>query len=164
MKPEPTSISVDLSGGKKITFETGKLAKQRTAPLSFAWATTSFSPPPSPMPIPARASTSFRSRLITANTPTPADASPADSSSAKAVRASAKFSPAGRSIVRSVRYLPKDSNAKPRSSRSCCRPTAKTIRTSSASTPLRAALHLSDIPFLDRSALCASACQWHSSS
>src|SRR5678815_221620 len=28
MKPEPTSISVDLSGGKKLTFETGKLAKQ----------------------------------------------------------------------------------------------------------------------------------------
>src|SRR5580765_3423798 len=28
MKPEPTTISVDLSGGKKLTFETGKLAKQ----------------------------------------------------------------------------------------------------------------------------------------
>src|SRR4029078_11865498 len=28
MKPEPTTISVDLSGGKKLTFETGKLAKK----------------------------------------------------------------------------------------------------------------------------------------
>ena len=28
MKPEPTSITVDLAGGKQITFETGKLAKQ----------------------------------------------------------------------------------------------------------------------------------------
>src|SRR6201981_3851781 len=28
MKPEPTSITVDLVGGKQITFETGKLAKQ----------------------------------------------------------------------------------------------------------------------------------------
>src|SRR6201993_1010580 len=28
MKPEPTSITVDLAGGKKISFETGKLAKQ----------------------------------------------------------------------------------------------------------------------------------------
>src|SRR6267142_5504799 len=28
MKPEATSITVDLAGGKKISFETGKLAKQ----------------------------------------------------------------------------------------------------------------------------------------
>src|SRR5690242_320978 len=28
MKPEPQSVSVQLSGGKNITFETGKLAKQ----------------------------------------------------------------------------------------------------------------------------------------
>ncbi|HTW32941.1 MAG TPA: polyribonucleotide nucleotidyltransferase [Candidatus Sulfotelmatobacter sp.] len=28
MKPEPTSITVDLAGGKQISFETGKLAKQ----------------------------------------------------------------------------------------------------------------------------------------
>src|SRR6202045_5381586 len=28
MKPEATSITVDLTGGKKISFETGKLAKQ----------------------------------------------------------------------------------------------------------------------------------------
>ncbi|MGA2859855.1 MAG: polyribonucleotide nucleotidyltransferase [Candidatus Sulfotelmatobacter sp.] len=28
MKPEPISITVDLAGGKQITFETGKLAKQ----------------------------------------------------------------------------------------------------------------------------------------
>src|SRR5947199_10440852 len=28
MKPEPTSITVDLAGGKNISFETGKLAKQ----------------------------------------------------------------------------------------------------------------------------------------
>src|SRR5579862_1134718 len=28
MKPEPTSITVDLAGGKRISFETGKLAKQ----------------------------------------------------------------------------------------------------------------------------------------
>jgi polyribonucleotide nucleotidyltransferase len=28
MKPEPTSVSVELSGGKKLSFETGKLAKQ----------------------------------------------------------------------------------------------------------------------------------------
>ena len=28
MKPEPTSITVDLAGGKQITFETGNLAKQ----------------------------------------------------------------------------------------------------------------------------------------
>jgi len=28
MKPEPTSITVDLAGGKQLSFETGKLAKQ----------------------------------------------------------------------------------------------------------------------------------------
>jgi len=28
MKPEPTSITVDLAGGKTLSFETGKLAKQ----------------------------------------------------------------------------------------------------------------------------------------
>src|SRR5574337_2203841 len=28
MKPEPTEISVDLAGGKRLSFETGKLAKQ----------------------------------------------------------------------------------------------------------------------------------------
>src|ERR1041385_1649607 len=28
MKPEPTSTTVELSGGKKLSFETGKLAKQ----------------------------------------------------------------------------------------------------------------------------------------
>src|SRR5512141_82419 len=28
MKPEPTTISVELSGGKQLSFETGKLAKQ----------------------------------------------------------------------------------------------------------------------------------------
>jgi len=28
MKPEPTSVTVDLTGGKQISFETGKLAKQ----------------------------------------------------------------------------------------------------------------------------------------
>src|SRR5258707_6474688 len=28
MKPEPTEISVDVSGGKNLKFETGKLAKQ----------------------------------------------------------------------------------------------------------------------------------------
>src|SRR5689334_11454034 len=28
MKPEPTSVSVELSGGKQLSFETGKLAKQ----------------------------------------------------------------------------------------------------------------------------------------
>src|SRR5881398_1500712 len=28
MKPEPTSITVDLAGGKRISFETGKLARQ----------------------------------------------------------------------------------------------------------------------------------------
>src|SRR6516164_8142059 len=28
MKPEPTTVSVELSGGKTLSFETGKLAKQ----------------------------------------------------------------------------------------------------------------------------------------
>src|ERR1039458_8202122 len=28
MKPEPTSVSVEITGGKTISFETGKLAKQ----------------------------------------------------------------------------------------------------------------------------------------
>src|SRR3954468_4077480 len=28
MKPEPTTVTVNLTGGKTITFETGKLAKQ----------------------------------------------------------------------------------------------------------------------------------------
>ena len=42
MKPEPTTISVDLSGGKKLTFETGKLAKQAHGSAVVAWAITLF--------------------------------------------------------------------------------------------------------------------------
>ena len=83
MKPEPTTVTVSLTGGKTISFETGKLAKQAHGSVVvrlgenvvLATATSNADP---------REGIDFSpSPWITANTPTPADVSPAASSSAK---------------------------------------------------------------------------------
>ncbi len=84
MKPESTEVEVSLAGGKKITFETGKLAKQAHGSAVVRLGDN----------VGGRASISFPSRLIIASTHTPVDASPAASSSVKAVPVSAKFLPA----------------------------------------------------------------------
>ncbi len=58
-----------------------------------------------------------------------------------------KFSPAASSTVRSVLPSRRATARRRRSSRSCCRPTARTIPTSSRSTRASAALVISEIPF-----------------
>jgi polyribonucleotide nucleotidyltransferase len=81
MKPEASSITVELAGGKHISFETGKLAKQAHGAavvrlgenVVLATATANADP---------REGIDFFP--ITANTPMPAGVSPAASSSAKA--------------------------------------------------------------------------------
>ena len=83
MKPEATSVTVHLAGGKEISFETGKLAKQAGGAavvrlgenVVLATATANADP--------REGIDFFPSPWTTANTPTPADVSPEASSSAK---------------------------------------------------------------------------------
>ena len=85
MKPEPITVTVEIAGGKTISFETGKLAKQAhgSAVVRLGENTVLATAVANPEPRPA--SIFSRLRWTTANTPMPADVSPADLSSAKAV-------------------------------------------------------------------------------
>ena len=85
MKPEATKVSVEIAGGKQLSFETGKLAKQ-AARLGRRALRRKRCSRRRHCQSRARAPASIfsRSPLTTANTPMPADASPAALSSAKA--------------------------------------------------------------------------------
>ena len=149
MKPEPTQLPSKSPAVKRISFETGKLAKQAHGSVVVRIGENVVLATAVANRRPARQASIFsRSPSITANTPTLADAFPAASSSAKAARVNAKFSPAGRSIGRSARCSPKASSARRKSLLSCSPPIPRTIPTSSASTAAPAALTISDIPFL----------------
>jgi len=82
MKQETT---VQLAGGKSISIETGKLAKQAHGSVVIRIGDNVVSP----LLVPIRNRVKDRLlplTLTTASTPMPADASPADSSSVKAVQ------------------------------------------------------------------------------
>jgi len=84
MKPEPITVSVEISGGKTISFETGKLAKQAHGSAVVRLGENTVLATAVANPEPRTGIDFFRSPLTTANTRTLADASPAALSSAKA--------------------------------------------------------------------------------
>lgn len=84
MKPEVSTVTVDLAGGKQLSFETGKLAKQAHGAAVVRLGDNVVLATATANPDPARALIFSRSPSTTANTPTPADVSPEASSSAKA--------------------------------------------------------------------------------
>jgi hypothetical protein len=86
-------VSVDLSGGKRISFETGKLAKQAHGAVV------------------VRIGDNVVLATATAN-PDPREGIQVASSSAKAVPVSARFLPAGRLIARFARFFKTASAAK----------------------------------------------------
>jgi hypothetical protein len=77
-------IAVELAGGKRLVFETGRMAKQASGAALVTTGETVVLATAVASPDPGRASTFSLSPSITASTPTPADAFPAASSSAKA--------------------------------------------------------------------------------
>ena len=84
-------VTVELAGGKRLNFETGRMAKQASGAALVIQGDNVVLATAVASPDPRKASTSSRSRWITASTPTPADAFPAASSSAKAAPARRRF-------------------------------------------------------------------------
>ena len=73
MKPEVSSVTVELFGGKQLSFETGKLAKQAHGSAVVRQGDNVVLATATANPDPREALISFRSPSITANTPTLAD-------------------------------------------------------------------------------------------
>ena len=85
-------VAVELAGGKRLVFETGRMAKQASGAALVTYGRNRCSGHRSGFSRSrGKGSISFRSRWITASTHTPADAFPADSSSAKAGPAKKRF-------------------------------------------------------------------------
>jgi hypothetical protein len=84
MKPEVSSVTVELTGGKQLSFETGKLAKQAHGAAVVRLGDNVVLATAVANADPREGIDFFPSPSITANTPTPVDAFPAASSSAKA--------------------------------------------------------------------------------
>jgi len=76
MKPEATKVAVELAGGKQLSIETGKIAKQAGGAAVVRFGENVVLAAATSNPEPARASTSSRSRSTIANTPMPADVCP----------------------------------------------------------------------------------------
>ena len=107
-------VTVELAGGKRLTFETGRLAKQASGAVvvsegdNVVLATAVAAPEPKegldffPLTVDYREYTYAGGRI------------PADSSSVKAGPASVRFLPAARSTARSAPCSPKISATKPR--------------------------------------------------
>ena len=96
-------VTVELAGGKRLSFETGRMAKQASGAALVTQGESVVLGTAVASPIPKKASTSSPSLSTIASTPTQAAAFPADSSNVKAVRASVR--PTSRQIDRPVRPL-----------------------------------------------------------
>jgi len=71
-------VAVELAGGKRLVFETGRMAKQASGAALVTTGETVVLPLQWPLPIPGKASIFSPSRWIIVSTLTPADAFPAD--------------------------------------------------------------------------------------
>ena len=155
MKPEPTTVTVTLAGGKTISFESGKLAKQAHGSVvvrlgeNVVLATATANPDP-------REGIDFFPLTVDYREYTYAGGRFPGGFIKREGRMSEKEVLTSRQIDRPIRPMsPKDSSARLRSSRLCSPPIARMILMCAASTALRPHCMFPTFRSLDPLARCA---------
>ena len=143
---QPTTVELEV-GGRPSASRPASSPSRPPAPPSSATATPSCWSPSAPRPR-ARGSTSSRSPSTTSRSTRPPARSRAASSSARRGSRTARSWCAASSIAPAGRCSPTATATRPRSSRPCSPPTARTPADIPAFVGASAALAVSDVPFL----------------